>query len=115
MLKKLHRLRKNRDFNKTFKKATRFETENLTFRVAKTSDGADIRFGFVVPNSIDKRATRRNGLKRRIRGVVRENIEKLPCGFDVIITVKKVFSYPYKYNEIEKQVIEGLQKAKLLS
>lgn len=114
MLKKLHRLRKNKDFSKIFRNSKRFETENLTFRVAKNFGSFVARFGFVVSNNIDKRSSRRNGLKRRMRAAVRKVIGESKGGYDTIIGVKCNFSYPYAYSDIEKQVLEGLKKANLL-
>jgi ribonuclease P protein component len=68
------------------------------------------RFGFVVSNKVNKRATRRNALKRRLRATVRELMPSLDRNIDVIITVKRDFEYPYDYGEIKRQVEEGLTK-----
>lgn len=68
------------------------------------------RFGFVISNKIDKRSSRRNGMKRRIRAVVEENLAKFPEGVDVVIQVKKAFPYPYNYEIIKHEVKEELSK-----
>ena len=68
------------------------------------------RFGFVVSNKVNKRATRRNALKRRLRAAVRELLPTLLPDIDVVVVVKRDFSYPYDYQEIKKQIGAGLAK-----
>lgn len=143
MLPKQNRLRTNKDFQKVFKSSKPIYTENLIFRVAKNESkkhkaesiksksrnnrtieqsnpsaalgvGNQSRFGFVVSNKIDKRASRRNALRRRLRAVVQELMPQIKSGNDVAILVKKDFPLPYSYEEIKKQVEEGLRKAGLL-
>jgi len=114
MLNKLHRLKKNRDFSRVFKRSKRIRTDNLLFNVAQFSRTDVSRFGFIVANSIDKRATRRNGIRRRMRVAIRELLPEIKAGYDVIISVKKPFSYPYKLIEIKSQIKKGLSDAGLL-
>lgn len=102
----------NKDYQKVFKNSKPVYTENLIFRASK---GRDItRFGFVVSNKIDKRATRRNSLRRRLRSIVQELMPGIAGGYDVAILVKKDFSFPYEFKEIKGQVVEGLKKVGLL-
>lgn len=112
MLKKQFRLKTNKDYQKVFKNSKPIYTENLIFRASK---GRDItRFGFVVSNKIDKRATRRNSLRRRLRSIVQELMPDIADGYDVAILVKKDFSFPYKFDDIKRQVVEGLKKAEVI-
>jgi len=137
MLEKKYRISKDKEYKKIFRKSKKFDTENLVFRVAKrnvtstdlshrknTEDsnklkpnayGLNSRFGFVVSNKIDKRAARRNGLKRRLRAVIGENLDTIKPGFDVVIMVKKQPKYPYKYEEIKSEVLEGIRRCGLIS
>jgi ribonuclease P protein component len=114
MLKKLHRLKKDRDFSRVFKRSKKVRTENLVFNIAQFSPSNPSRFGFIVANSIDKRATRRNGIKRRMRAAIKELLPEIKTGYDAIISVKKPFSYPYKLAEIKDQIKKGLSDAGLL-
>ena len=114
MLKKLYRLKKNKDFSRVFKRSKKIRTENLLFNIAQFSRVEVSRFGFVVANSIDKRATRRNGMKRRMRAAIKELLPEIKTGYDVIISVKKPFFYPYKLAEIKDQIKKGLSDAGLL-
>ena len=128
MLKKLNRISKDKEYKKIFRKSKKFETENLVFRVVKRDSNAQgskklkpnaynltSRFGFIVSNKIDKRAARRNRLKRRLRAVVGESLDKIKPGFDVVILVKRQPKYPYKFEEIKEEVLMGMKKAELIS
>ncbi|MFA7244265.1 MAG: ribonuclease P protein component [Patescibacteria group bacterium] len=112
MLPKQNRLRTNKDFQKIFKSSKPIYTENLVFRVAKGRDKS--RFGFVVSNKIDKRASRRNALRRRLRAIVQETWPQINQGFDVAIMVKQDFPLPYNYGKIKLQIIEGLKRANVI-
>lgn len=144
MLKKENRLNKDRDYLRIFKSVRPGHTEHMAFRAAKrfanhqgvpggqatakkyptphtqSSDQATqtyhlpSRFGFVVSNKIDKRASRRNGLKRRIRSVIEIELANLEKGYDVVIQVKKPFNFPYDFKEIECEVMHGLRGARIL-
>ena len=72
------------------------------------------RFGFVISNKISKLATRRNALKRQLRMIVEKSLPNIKPGYDVVMIVKRDFSYPYKQKVIEAQVINGLGKAGIL-
>ncbi len=47
------------------------------------------RFGFVVSKKIDKRATVRNRIKRKIRSCMEENLDKIVDGYDFLFILKK--------------------------
>ena len=133
MLKKQYRISQNNHFLKVFKNSRPIFTKNLVLCVAtqnpkpKTqksgnetmeqwnNEAMNTRFGFVVSNKIDKRASRRNGLKRRLRAVIQELLPNVKPGFDIVIQVKTNFEYPYQYSEIKKQMEEGLRKINLIS
>jgi len=144
MLKKNNRITHSRDFLKIFKTIKPVHTAHLAMRVAKrnqrteeqknkrtdslalpqndaiakklqsTSYKLPSRFGFVVSNKIDKRSSRRNGLKRRIRAVFERKLPEIRDGYDVVIQVKKSFDYPYNFTEIEAEVNEALPKMGIL-
>lgn len=134
MLPKANRITENREFLKIFKAVRPVHTAHLAIRVAERnirtekqrnritnnqtmqqSSKLPSRFGFVVSNKIDKRSSRRNGLKRRIRAVIENNLSNIKPGVDVVIQVKNSFDFPYNFAEIEREVLEALAKAKLLN
>lgn len=120
MLPKEFRIQKSIDFQKVFKHSKPIRTENLSFRVFKNQknicDGKPcVRFGFIISNKIDKRAVRRNALKRQLRQIAADLISELESGYDIVTVVNKDFPYPYEQSDIRKQLTEGLRKAGVLS
>jgi len=69
------------------------------------------RIGIVISNKIDKRATRRNELKRKIRAIVREILPEINGGHDIIIQVKKAPEYPYNFQAIKAQIESVFKKS----
>ena len=118
MLSKAFRLSKDRDFKKVFKSSKPFYCGNLILRYSNSPksiiNNQKPRIGFIVSNKIDKRATKRNELKRKMRSVVFLLLPKIKQGYDIIFTVSRNFQYPYQYFEIEKEMINILKKADLL-
>jgi len=47
------------------------------------------RFGFVVSKRIDKRATERNRIKRKLRSCIEQNLDKITGGYDFLFVVRK--------------------------
>lgn len=116
MLPATNRLQKNREFEKVFKHSRPLHTENFTFRIAlRRNADLSTRFGFVISNKIDKRATRRNALKRQLRQVTQDLISTLKSGYDVVVVVKKDFNFPYKQEEIREQFLVGINKSEMAS
>ena len=69
----MHRLRKNKEFNYIYKKGDRVSTEHFTLFVVKSKYN-NYRIGFSVSKKLGK-ANVRNKLKRRLREIVRRDIE----------------------------------------
>lgn len=115
MLKNKNRLQKNREFTWVFKNSKPIYCGNLLFRVSpqKIKTGS-VRFGFVVSNKIEKRATRRNKLKRYLRNAAADVLPSLPVSTNIVVIVKNNFPYPYKREEIEEQFAGGLKRAGLV-
>lgn len=115
MLPKLNRLQKTREFDRVFKNSKPVSTIHLLLRVAKNrSREGNVRFGFVVSNKIEKRSARRNALKRQLRAVTRSLISGLESGYDVVVVVRKNFSFPYKQEEIKEEFVEAMRRAGIL-
>lgn len=113
MLSKQNRLQKDKEFTKVFRTSRPVFTDNIAVRVMKRFDTKPSRFGFVISNKIDKRATRRNALKRRLRSATRELLPGLKSGFNVVILVKKNYPFPYQLNIIKKDLEETFTKLQL--
>ncbi len=121
MLSRPNRLHKDREFSKVFRTSRPIFTGpkgapvggSLAVRAMKRADSLSSRFGFVVSNKIDKRATRRNGLKRRMRSAVRELLPVVPS-FNVVIMVKQNYPFPYQYSDIKRDIEEAFVKLKIM-
>lgn len=68
------------------KSGRRIKKESLSISYVKNFLNLS-RFAFVVPKSVDKRATARNAVKRRLREAVRVQLPQLAPGWDVVISV----------------------------
>lgn len=112
MLSRESRIRSEKEFKKIFRFGKRFDTENFSFLVLKNEKGGRVKVGVVVSNKIDKRATRRNGIKRRIRAIVREHMNKITSGEQIVIRAKKALDYPYDFKKIEKEIMLLIDKIK---
>lgn len=114
MLSKPNQLKKDKEFRKVFKQSKPLYFGNLVLRFSKNPAINTSRFGFVVSNKIDKRATRRNGIKRRLRAIARNVMPQINTGYDLIIIVNKNYTFPYSIKEIESDVVALLKKGGLI-
>ncbi len=81
-----HRLRKNHQFNYVYKKGERFFTENLVLFVVK-SKYENYKIGFSINKKLGK-ANKRNLLKRRMREIVRRDLN-IPSFCNYIVMAKE--------------------------
>ena len=71
----------------------------------------ETRFAIVVGTKVDKRAVRRNRLKRQIRAILAKN--SYVGGFDVVVLTRTA-AVGKEFPEIEAHLVKALQKAKLI-
>ena len=94
MLPKKHRITKQTEFDSffggKFKQAQgrSFTTTHFIFKSKMNNLGCP-RFGFVVSNKIDNRATVRNRLRRQSREVIHANLEKFKQPVDCLLVFKR--------------------------
>jgi len=112
MLPKKNRLKKKKDFERVFKGGKSFKKGFLILRF-KENDLKINRFGFVVSKKISKKAVKRNQIKRRLREVVRSNIDFYKKGFDLVY-----ISLPglekQNFQKIKDTILFLLNKSKIL-
>ncbi len=107
MLKKENRLKKKKDFDIVFKQGV-FKKSSFILFGFKENNLDYSRFGIIISKKISNKAVVRNKIKRRIREIVRNKIDQIKKGFDIIIV-------PYKgieeksFQEIEKEIIKNLR------
>lgn len=112
MLGKTNRLNKDRDYRKVFRMSKGAYAGRLSIKVSRNPLSVS-RFGIIISNKVEKRSTRRNALRRKLRAAIREMLPDLKTGQDVVIIVKGNYPFPYKFEEISKDLAEGLRKAGL--
>ena len=111
MLPKENRLRKKKEFEKVIKEGKGVREGFLVLKYLKNNLNL-VRTGFVVSQKISKKAVIRNKVKRRLREIVRRNLEKLKPGYDLIFFTKKGIEEK-DFWQIKEVVKELLKKAKL--
>ena len=108
MLKKTYRIIYKRDFDKIFKNGRSSFNNIIGLKILKNKQEFS-RFGFIVSKKISKKAVERNSIKRKIREVVKNNIQNIKPGFDCIFIAISGIN-DKKYQEIEKAVKKHLKK-----
>ena len=79
----------------------------------KKNNLPQIQIGFIVSTRVDKRATARNLIKRRMRGAVRELLPRIKAGQQVLV-VARVSAKKLAYAQIKKQLEFAFAKAKII-
>jgi ribonuclease P protein component len=108
MLKKKYRLLKETEFAKKEFYVSPF----FVLKIAKNENSFN-RFGFIVSKKIDKRATVRNTLKRKIRICIENNLERIKPGHDMLFILKKQI-LDKTTKEISELILGELEKRKLI-
>jgi ribonuclease P protein component len=111
MLKRLYRLRSDRDIQRVFSKGKgvfdsvcgiKFVANNLPYS----------RAGVTVGVKVNKRAVVRNKVKRHYREIVRNHFNLIAPGYDIMLLTSKGAT-DLSYAEKEKRLIRVLEKAGL--
>jgi len=111
MLKEENRLTKKRDFDRNFKMSRPVYVGNLSIRASRQQNDGPNKIGFIISNKVDKRSTRRNALRRQLRQIFQSLLPEIKNGYNIVVMVKNNFDFPYKQEEIKKQVESGLKKS----
>jgi ribonuclease P protein component len=71
------------------------------------------RFAVAAGVKVSKKAVVRNRLKRQVRAIVHEVLEKITPGYDVLLFLKApAIGKPFE--DLQKEILSSLKKAKLL-
>ncbi len=112
MLAKQYRLKKNKDFELTFKKGEALNGRFLFLKL-RINNLEISRFGFVIGKKVSNKAVIRNKLKRQLREIIRNNLSNIKSGFDIIIIVKPGI-VDRDCREVEEEAMELLGRAGLI-
>ena len=90
MLAKKHRLTGRSVLEEVKKEGSLYQADSFGILVRKGVEIRPSRFAFIVSTKISKTAVDRNKVKRRLREAVKQNIEKIVKGYDVVFLAKKM-------------------------
>ncbi len=111
MLPQKNRIQKKKDIEKIFKKGRAFKEAPLVLKTIKNNLGTS-RFGFVVSQKVSKKANVRNKVKRRLREIIRLELNSFKAGSDnLFITLPGIEKKDFP--EIKKITEKLLAKSKI--
>lgn len=113
MLEKQFRLKRDKDFQRVFKKGESVFDKACGLKFQR-NDLEHSRFAVVVGTKVSKSAVKRNKIRRQYQEILRLHFSELADGFDVIVLCGKE-SLGMSYEEKEKKLVKILKKAKLAS
>lgn len=116
MLKRQHRLTSRFEFNITRKYGDYYKGKffHIYFLKPKNYKGPT-KVGIVISTKVHKKAVKRNRIKRVFREVVRKNFEKIDKGDLWVVIHPKTNSLDKKYEEINTDFNQILQKISIPS
>jgi len=109
-VKKEYRLRRNRDFQRTFKKG-RSCGHPLLVLIYRKNNQPVTRIGFSITKKFGK-AVQRNRIKRQLREILRLQYHDLKQGYDLVFVVRKE-ARGASYHTLENAVNNLLKRGNL--
>jgi len=98
------------DFSSVFNFRKRLSSEHIFLHYAPNALG-HFRIGFVVAKKMEKKAVRRNYIRRSIREVIKREIDK-SLSVDIVFRVKKTYYRP-DFKLINRELIDLLERIKM--
>ncbi len=89
-----------------------YRTDLFVLKVAK-NNLPESRYGFLVRKAVEKRATKRNRIRRRFRACVEESLEKITGGHDMLFMLEKGIIEKQKA-ELQEELMLFFEKKNLL-
>ena len=87
-MQRRHRLSRSRDFDAVYRHGRSVSTRFLVlYSFDRDEEGGDARLGLAVPKAVGG-AVVRNRIKRQLKEIWRERIERVPAGKDFVIVVR---------------------------
>jgi ribonuclease P protein component len=86
-VKRANRLSRSRDFDAVYRHGRSVSTRFLVLYWFPQEEAGSPRFGFSVPRSVGG-AVERNKIKRQLREVWHERLERVPAGNDYVLIVR---------------------------
>ncbi len=111
MLSSKNRIKKKKEFDSVFNLGKTVSNKNYILKI-KDSNRSFPRFAFVVPSRFEKRATKRNRIKRVFREVVRSLLPFIKGGFDIIFIIKT--KEEISFSNLQKELQLLFKKIKII-
>jgi len=108
-----HRLSRSRDFDAVYRQGRSTSTRFLVLYWFEREEEGEPRLGLAVPKATGN-AVARNRIKRQLREVWRERLERVPTGHDYVLITKPGLPEAVQANGFSwlgERVDEVLQKA----
>jgi len=86
-VKRANRLSRSRDFDAVHRRGRSVSSRFLVLYWLGQEEPSEPRIGFAVPRAAGS-AVERNRIKRRLREVWRERLERVPEGYDYVLIVR---------------------------
>ena len=112
MLAKANRLTKDKEFTKTFRKGRSSYDSIVGVKIIKNNLQIN-RFGIIVGRKVSKKAVERNRIKRQIRAIIRQKIELMKIGSDVLLIITPE-ALTVSFRDLEKSVYLNFKKLEIL-
>ena len=113
MLAKKHRLTGNLLLEEVKSKGTLYQSDSFGMIVLKQEEPGPSRFAFIVSTKISKKAVDRNKITRYLREAVKESLEEISEGYDVLFLAKKKIMKK-KGKEIAEETKQLFREANLI-
>ena len=86
-MKRANRLSRSRDFDAVHRRGRSVSSRFLVLYWLPQEESAEARVGFAVPRAVGG-SVERNRIKRRLREVWRERLDRVPGGHDYVLIVR---------------------------
>ena len=113
MLAKKYRLTGRSVLEEVKKEGSLYQADSFGILVRKRTEDEPSKFAFIVSTKISKIAVERNKVKRRLREAVKQKIDKVVNGYDVIFLAKKK-TLEKKSEEITSEVEKIFKESGLI-
>ncbi len=113
MLPRKNRLIQKKDFEVISRTGTFFSFGEVFLKI-RSNNSKETKIGFSIGIKFSSKAVERNRIKRQLREIFRKNIKKIEKGWDVMVSLKKSGKKEFLMDELERDVLAVLKKAKLI-
>ena len=112
MLAKPHRLKRERDIERLFKKGNKSYADLCMIRFLPNNEELS-RFVVAVGKKVSKKAVRRNRIRRQLSELIRLSLDSIEPGYDVAVLVSPKAAEA-EFAELESSLFSAFKKANLL-